>query len=243
MSISRFDATAAAALLLTARRDTATTARLDPQPCDTHAAYRVQRAVLQGLGDSGGVWKLALLGGVQREAGLLPLASLHRDGASLQLPAHAAIEVETALVLGGDPGPAPTPAAIAGIRLAFEVVASRLGPDAPPLARMADAFSSVAVVLGAQIGCAPEALPDRLGITLRLEDRDIDAPETAAPIPEALDFLGWLSGHARRQGLPLKRGDVVITGARIGPVPLGATRRVAAVAMGASVRARLRASR
>lgn len=50
-----------------------------------------------------------------------------------------------------------------------------------------------------------------------------------------LDVLIWLSGHAHAQGRPLEQGNVVITGARIGPLALGGSRRAVATAMDASV--------
>lgn len=220
--------------IVSARRTGQLAASLET-PADAAAAYAVQHGVLAGLGDPGGVWKMALLGGVSREAAILPRAALHRSGAVLPMAAHSAIEVETALILAGDPGPEASVAAIAEIRLAFELVASRLPPDAPPLARMADGFSSAGVVLGSRIDAPITALPDRLGINLILDGTAADTHETAAPMGDALDFLGWLSGHARRHGHPLKRGDVVITGARIGPLPLGSTRQARAEAMGATV--------
>ena len=56
---------------------------------------------------------------------------------------------------------------------------------------------------------------------------------------DALDFLGWLSRHAEGQGRPLKQGDVVITGARIGPLPMTGALRACATAMGATATVRM----
>ena len=235
MTTSAFDVQGAAALLLGARRNNRPAATQIPAPDDTDTAYRVQEAVMAGLRDPGGVWKMALLGGVTREAGILPRALLLEDGARPDLPGHAAIEVETALILAGDPGPAPTLDAIAGIRLAFEFVASRLAGPPRPLWNMADSFSSAAIVLGDPIPGWQNGLPHLLGITLQLDDAPVKVSETPAAIADALDFLGWLSGHAARQGRPLKKGDVVITGARVGPLPLNGASRARAEARGASV--------
>lgn len=238
MTRAGFDPATAAARLLEARRSGRRVAASLPEPADTAAAYAVQGAVMAGLQDPGGVWKMALLGGAGREAAILPRAGLYANGGRPVLPFHAAIEVETALILARDPGPRPTLDALAEIRLAFEFIASRLDAPASPLWQMADSFSSAGIVLGDPIPAWRDGLPDRLGIDLTLDDEPALLPETPAPMAEALDFLGWLSHHAEGQGRPLKPGDVVITGARIGPLPLTGALRARATAMGATVRMR-----
>lgn len=230
-----FDLPAAADLLLRARRMQQRLVPKMPAPGDTDSAYAVQEAVMAGLKDPGGVWKMALLGGLTREAAILPCAALHDSGARPQRPTDMAIEVETALILARDPGENPTLDAIAEVRLAFELIASRLDGVTDPLWHMADGFRSAGVVLGDPIPGWRDGLPDILGITLTLDGAAADVTETPAPMAEALDFLGWLSSHAARQNRPLKRGDVVITGARIGPLPLRAASRTGAKAMGATV--------
>lgn len=235
MTVSAFDVASAAELLLKARGQGSPVAVTAPEPADRTAARQVQEAVMAGLCDPGGVWKMALLGGVTREAAILPRALLHETGTRPILPGHAAIEVETALILDRDPGPRPTLDAIAEIRLAFEFVASRLRGNCAPLWKMADSFSSAGILMGEPIGGWRDGLPDRLGIALTIDGLPAAATETPAPISDALDFLGWLSRHAAAQGRRLKQGDVIITGARIGPVPLAGASRARAVALGASV--------
>ncbi|MBC9245309.1 hydratase [Paracoccus sp. 11-3] len=230
-----FDADAAAASLVDARQTGKPALPLSPSPATTRDAYAVQQAVMQRLGDPGGVWKMALLGGVDREASILPQAALADSGAQLALPSHAMVEVETALILAKDPGPKPDLNSIADIRLAFEIVATRFAAAPSPLQAMADSFNSVAVILGGSVPHWQDGLPDRLGIALTLDGQRIAATEAAAPLADVMDFLGWLSHHARAQGRPLKAGDVVITGARIGPLPLAKARLASAVAMSASV--------
>ncbi|MGY9046787.1 hypothetical protein P775_15075 [Puniceibacterium antarcticum] len=237
MSFVQFDPQAAGHILLASWNGAPRPEGLTPTVPDTTAAYAVQEAVLQGLGDPGGVWKLALLGGTTRETAVLPRRALHISGTSLTLPSDTAIEVETALVLAGDPADSTPIDAIAEVRLAFELIAPRFAPGAAvsPLDKMADGFSSAAIVLGDVLADWRAGLPDQLGIVLSLEGVPVLAPETAAPLDEALDFLDWLSRHARAQGRPLRRGDVVITGARIGPLPLNGAQHVQACVMGATV--------
>ena len=103
MTVSAFDVASAAELLLKARGQGSPVAVTAPEPADRTAARQVQEAVMAGLCDPGGVWKMALLGGVTREAAILPRALLHETGTRPILPGHAAIEVETALILDRDP--------------------------------------------------------------------------------------------------------------------------------------------
>lgn len=225
-----FDPAQAAAQLLAIRAgDAPRIPDLLPPPPDTRAAYAVQRAVIGQR--SGGAWKMALLGGQARHAGALSRADLHPNGAVLPpLPADACIEVETALILGADlPAGADAEAALAAIgqvHLAFEIVASRYDDRraVQPLSAMADSFSGGGIVLGDALPDWRRAMAGPLGIALWLDDRPVDAPEAVATLADAVDFLGWLSGHAAAQGMALRRGDTIITGARIGRLALnGAT--------------------
>ena len=237
MKTAEFDAAKAAAPLLDTWNGGPRPAALDPKPARPADAYAVQEAVLAGLGDAGGLWKMALLDGKTRQASVLPRRTLHDSGATVSLPDDAAVEVETALILAGEPAADNPLAAIADIRLAFELIASRLSPEPgfTSLEGMADGFRSAAVVLGGSIEGWQNGLPDRIDITLTLDNADAAATEVAVPLVPSLDFLVWLAGHARTQGRPLKAGDVVITGARIGPLPFNGAKTAKATAMGTAV--------
>lgn len=239
-----FDAEAAARILLAVRRGAARPAGLPVPPPDAAAAYAVQRAVIRKLG--GGAWKMALLAGRDRHAAALPAGLVAASGGTLPpLPPDACVEVETALVLGADlhsgADAGAVMAAIREVRLCFEIVASRFADRARvhPLEAMADAFSAGGIVLGDALDDWRDALAGPLGIRLWLDDRPVAAPEAPQGLDEALSFLSWLASHADGQGLPLRKGDVVITGARIGPLPLGDATTVRASAGGAEVAARL----
>jgi 2-keto-4-pentenoate hydratase len=238
-----FDPEAAARALLAVHRGAPRLPGLTPPPPDPDAAYAVQGAVIRALG--GGAWKMALLAGRDRHAGALPGQGVVRSGALLRpLPADACIEVETALILGADLPAGATAAAatdaIAEVRLAFELVAPRLADRrmASPLELMADGFGSAGIVLGDVLPGWRDGMTGRLGIELRLNDQPVAAPEAAASLAEAVGFLSWLAGHAAAQGLPLRRGNVVITGARIGPLPLDGARSAHARVGPAEVSAR-----
>jgi 2-keto-4-pentenoate hydratase len=124
--------------------------------------------------------------------------------------------------------------------LAFELVASRFidRKTVDPLEGMADSFSAGGIVLGDALETGADELPDSLGITLWLDDQRIETTEIAQPLGDAIAFLSWLSDRAAKMGLPLRKGDVIITGARVGPLPLGAARMAKAQVGHAVVSAR-----
>lgn len=240
-----FDVAAAARALLQVWQGGPRPAELPQRPADTQDAYAVQRAVIGQLG--GGAWKMALLGGRDRHAAALSGRLVAETGDTFAaLPSDACIEVETALILGADlpagADIATAKAAIGQVRLCFEIVASRFAERlaVEPLEAMADAFSAGGIVLGDPLDNWQYLLREELGIRLWLDDQPVEAAETPQRLDDALLFLSWLSGHAADQGLPLLKGDVIITGARIGPLALKDTVRARATAGEASVSAVLR---
>ncbi|WP_273692230.1 fumarylacetoacetate hydrolase family protein [Ketogulonicigenium vulgare] len=239
-----FDPALAASLLIAARAGGPRPAALPSIPPDTDAAYQVQHLV---LGDGAPAWKMALLRGTARECAAIPASDVHVSGAEIALDSDGAIEVETAFILGRAITPGCTPAealdAVAEVRLAFEFINARL---LDRLARdqmeaMADSFCSAAIVLGDPIADWAEVLQQPLEIRLDLDGRAVAAPEQPQPLAETGPFLVWLAGHAAKYGLPLGAGSVIISGARIGPLPInGATHAQARIA-GATVAAQMSA--
>lgn len=220
-----FDVETASRTLLQVWRGGTRPAGLPVPPPDTDAAYAVQRAVIKALG--GGAWKMALLEGRDRHAAALPGQRVVPSGDTLlPLPRDAAIEVETALILGADLHTGADRetilAAIGEVRLCFEIVASRFADRKAvlPLVAMADGFSSGFIVLGEALPGWRDAMTGPLDIRLWIDDRLFVASETVQSLEEALSFLSWLTRHAADQNLPLRKGDVIITGARVGPIPL-----------------------
>ena len=51
-------------------------------------------------------------------------------------------------------------------------------------------------------------------------------------LAETAECLAWLAAHAAGRGRPILAGTVVITGARLGPTPLGNGRRLVAECVG-----------
>ena len=208
---------------------------LPAMPPDPEAAYAVQAAVMrQSAGTAS--WKMALLAGRDRHAAAMPASEVVASGAILgPLPA-AAIEVETAFVLGADLPTRSTPeavlAAVAEVRLAFEIVSSRYRDRTVvhPLEAMADCFNSAGIVLGDAIPDWRDRLNGPLDLTLSLDGQPVVATEQGATLPQTADFLAWLSTRAADMGLPLVAGTVIISGARIGPILLGGAREATATA-------------
>jgi 2-keto-4-pentenoate hydratase len=198
-------------------------------PVDAAAAYLVQNEVASALGPVG-AWKVQPM----PETGE-PFASpilrnvVFEDGADLKAADFhgLAIEVEVAVTIARDL-PQPTQpyaasdlhSAIASVHAALEIVASRFRDRkaVPPLAGIADFQSNGAVVVGPAISA--ENLPEfaRQSTTLQLDGAASLSSTAGASTANMLSSLAWLANHAAARGLPLKQGDVVITGARIGPV-------------------------
>lgn len=231
-----FDAEAAARVLLEVRGGGTPPVGLPAMPPDPEAAYAVQAAVMrQSAGTAS--WKMALLAGRDRHAAAMPASEVVASGAILgPLPAAAAIEVETAFVLGADLPTRSTPeavlAAVAEVRLAFEIVSSRYRDRTVvhPLEAMADCFNSAGIVLGDAIPDWRDRLNGPLDLTLSLDGQPVVATEQGATLPQTADFLAWLSTRAADMGLPLVAGTVIISGARIGPILLGGAREATATA-------------
>lgn len=219
-------------LLLKQRADGTTLAEVptDLVPRDAADAYRVQSEIVAALGGAG-AWKVA-----PKPADGAPFCSpilktdVHSSGVALErarLPG-LGIEVEVAVTigrdLGGKPGgygPGDVLEAIASWHVVIEVLASRYTDRSkvPGLAAIADLQSNGAVIVGPAMTFA--TLPEfgAQALTLSLDGEIAQRSEGNATTENVLASLAWLANHAAERGLPLKSGDVVITGARLGPLP------------------------
>jgi 2-keto-4-pentenoate hydratase len=139
------------------------------------------------------------------------------------------IEVEIAVVLNRDLAAvrqgytaADIQAAIGSVHLALELLASRFvdRKKVPQLTGIADLQHSGGVVLGEAL--APGALPEfsQQAIQLEIDGAEVASTTGNASTQNVFNALAWLANHASARGLPLKGGDIVITGARLGPVDL-----------------------
>ena len=205
-----------------------------PGPASEAQAYAVQAAIIRAAGAQGG-WKVSPLREGKARCSPIPTrffvdAPAQFDIAFLQ---GCLAEVEIAVRFKGDPltpGRALSPTnladCIASVHSAVELLYSRFAaPDSTPdLHRLADLQGCAAVVLGAPTtdwtGLEFAELPFALSLDGREVSLKVNSPTTA----QTLEALCWLADHAASRGMPLKAGDVVITGARLGPVCLEGTR-------------------
>jgi 2-keto-4-pentenoate hydratase len=223
----------------------------DAMPADAGDAYRIQLLVI-GDGRIGG-WKM---GARPSAAGRLCCALsadwLLEDGALL--PAGAfhkpEIEVEIAFRLRTDLPPRAQPyspadmlAALGAAHVVFEVVDSRFvdRKAVTKLSLLADAYSCGAVCVGAsteewrQLDCAA------LAVSLEADGTEIATAPAALSQADMLEALTWLANHASEKGTGLVAGQVLLTGARIGPLPVGEAQRLHARIEGiGAVRLRIR---
>jgi 2-keto-4-pentenoate hydratase len=207
---------------------------------DLDAAYTVQTLNVRRAIDAGqrlvgckiGLTSAAVqrqLGVDQPDFGMLLSGMRYDDGAVVPHDAvlQARIEAEIALVLRADldlaaPTEADLLAATDHARAALEIVGSRIaGWDITIIDTIADNASSGAFVLG------PEGYPvtgldlPAVGMTMWRDGQVVSTGTGADCLGSPLTAARWLAGALHRYGQPLRRGDVVLTGA-LGPmVPVG----------------------
>lgn len=228
------------ALLLSHRANHTTIAEFDTAlvPTDTAAAYAIQNETIAALGQVG-AWKVTPMPaeGVPF-CSPLPKSVVYDTGVALKRSelAGLSIEVEVAVMFDKDlPAkeggytPAEIHASLRSVHIALELLSSRYVDRGavPKLAGMADLQSNGGVIVGPAV--APATLPEfaEQAMTLKFDGAEVQSTTGDASTDNVLTTLAWLAGHAAERGLPLKAGDVVITGARLGPVDFSGTEAVA----------------
>lgn len=200
-------------------------------PSDLEAAYAVQTETIRGLGPVG-AWKVSPFpSSGEPAASPLLRSDLFEDGAALIASDYAGIgiEAEVAVTLNRALPAQPTPYtpddlhdAVGSLHLAIEVIATRYADRAkvPLLAQIADLQNGGAIVLGrARQGSEWPELGQQ-PINLSADGKIVESVTGGATTANVLAALSWLANHAAARGLPLEAGTVVITGARIGALPL-----------------------
>ena len=234
IDLERFDR--AADVLLKAR-ETGGIDRLDDElaPSTIAEAYAVQDATLRRLGQAGG-WKIAARPDCEPRCAVLPAISIHRSGATLHVPASGfELEVETAFVVDKLPRPGIDPVDwIGSVHLAIEVLGSRFVDrrSLPPLQPIADLQSNAAVVLGPTVTDWHDRDLSTLDMKLKVDGKQVESGQRHHSRQDVASMLTWLAAHAAERGIPLEAGTVVITGARVGPLPLDGGQEVIASCAG-----------
>jgi 2-keto-4-pentenoate hydratase len=153
-------------------------------------------------------------------------AAAEFDGSGLGAPR---VEVEVAFVLaapleGSQVSAADVRAATEYVAPALEIVDSRWAGGPPGVgALLADNVSAAAVVLGEAVD--PGADLTDVRATVQLGDRTA-AGDAGAVLGDPALAVAWLVADLHRRGERLEAGDLVISGALIGPVPVQPGERV-----------------
>lgn len=241
MDTTRFEAAGIA--LVDARRRAAAIDRWPAEwlPADLAEAYRLQAAVATGLGVVGG-WKVAAVNDEQRRSLAVPrpigapiMAAWMRDASTGMAEFRAAdfiaakLECEFAFELGRDLPPRPdapysraeVEAAVVAMRIAIEVVDSRLPRGLGALAELADAFNNGGFVAGPRIADWHSLAFADIGIVLHGRggsDMGELATGSGAAILDGDPFatVVMLANAQPEGGAGLKAGHIVTTGSCTG---------------------------
>ncbi|WP_136684412.1 2-keto-4-pentenoate hydratase [Falsirhodobacter xinxiangensis] len=203
-------------------------------PTDEAQAYAIQDAVLGDLPVA--AWKVAAI----RAPGPLQTSPLSDDMViEGSLPPHLRapeIEVEIAIRIDtdlppreGDYDEAEVLAALGPAYAAIEVIESRFvsRKEAEKVSVLADRASSGGVVIGSGVSDWLDLDFTALNVSL-VGDGPIATASGNATVQQTVQALVWLANHASRRGIGLRAGQFVITGSRIGPMPVAPGQRLVA---------------
>lgn len=206
-----------------------------PDATTGHAIQAAGRALHVAAGDRVAGRKIGLtssaaqrrMGVTEPVSGYLLASTIHAADTGFPLGGLLAprVEVEVAFVLARPlEGPAVTPAAVlaatAHVAPALEIVDSRWADGAPDAgALLADNVSAAAAIVGAPT----EGLPDLtdLEVTVQIAEQDL-AGSAADVLGDPARAVAWLCADLHRRGERLEAGDLVLSGAFCGPVPVHA---------------------
>lgn len=232
-----FDAAWAASILAEARRNGTKIAVLPgpARPRTIGQAYAIQDQTARLCAPVGG-WK-ASFEADGKTATVAPVAQADVfAGAGLAMPGPLQLEVEFAVKLIADlpANAAPFDAAtmdraIGPAFVVFEILGSRFADRnaISPFEFLADGNGNAAIVIGEEIADWRRLDLATLDVRLRVDDAEHSRKTSGgAPAGQVLDLLAALANHAAEHIGGLKAGQVIITGARVGPVAIAA-RRVA----------------
>lgn len=194
------------------------------RPASEADAMEVQRAFFSRHPSAG--WKVGGHPSGHGWAGA-PLRGAPLNTPAILTAANAAtmqIEVEIALVLGRDLSATASAgevrAAIGSAHLAFELFrssyADRAAQDVPSV--MADHFNNAGIVLGSGRALSEADDLTALAVLLHRDDVEIGRSTAGPSLDLIVESVCWLATYAAALGAPLKPGDAILTGARIGPL-------------------------
>lgn len=191
-------------------------------PADWAGIYAMQDAIIGQIGPVGG-WKILAGGTSEPNCSPIPANRFFADGETISSTRHRFVlaEVEIAVRLGADlpanADAATAEAAIASIHPILEMVGSPfVNRDAVENnTRLGDLQSNGAVIVGPALDAAIKAELTTLPVRLVLDGAEAKATTTGASWAAIVEVVRWLASHAASRGLPLKAGNIIITGARV----------------------------
>lgn len=190
-------------------------------PAGMAGVYALQDEIISQIGPVGG-WKIMAGGEGEPTCSPIPANRWFADGDTLSASRHRFVlaEVEIAVTLGrdlpADADAATAEAAIASVHPILEMVGSPfVDRDAIEAnAKLGDLQSNGAVIVGPALDPAVKDALSTLPVRLLLDGTEAKGNDKGASWAAIVEAVRWLAGHAASRGLPLKAGQVIITGAR-----------------------------
>lgn len=190
-------------------------------PADLDAVYATQDEIIRQIGPVGG-WKVAAGLGDPPLCSPIPANRCFVDGDRVEGARHRIFlaEVEFAVRLGTDiyagANAQEVEKAIASLHPAIELIGNPfVDRDAQPRnVQLGDLQSNGAVIVGPDLDRRITSALATLLVTLNLDGKAVHSVEAGASWDVILKDIAWLAGHAEARGMPLKAGQVIITGAR-----------------------------
>lgn len=191
-------------------------------PADLDAVARLQDLIIEKIGPVGG-WKVMAGGEGEPACAPIPANRYFADGETISSTLHRFVlaEVEVAVKLGkdlaGGADLATVEAAIESLHPALEMIASPFANrDAMAhFTKLGDLQSNGAVIVGPALDEAVKDELSKLPAALLLDGATVKTGDSGASWTAVLEAVQWLAGHAAARGMPLAKGQVIITGSRV----------------------------
>lgn len=211
---------------------------------DLAGAYRIQQLQEQAFEKSGrkvvgrkiGLTSPAMqrqLGVDSPDFGFFTEDLVFDDGAEIEVSRFIAPKVEPELAfilnrdLAADATRAEVAAAVGSVHLAVEIIDSRVADwDIKLVDTVADNASCGAIILDrTPLEITDAELPE-VSATMTIEGQEAGTGTGADVMGHPLAPLHWLAATLGEQGVPLKAGDIILTGSFCGAAPVIAGQRV-----------------
>lgn len=204
----------------------------DCRPTTDAEAYLIQDEMIRRLGQPE-AWKVAPASGgdVPRCSPVFEVVAADQPfRSSLRAPL---VELEIGLMLTSDMT-AGGQGAIGEAVAVFELLDSRF-TDRKAVSRwssLADRQSNIAAVIGTGTSAWQELEFSDLGAELRVGETTSTAGKPPASTAAVLEAVAWLADHLAARGHGLRSGQCILTGARLGPVPVAPGARLHGIVKG-----------